>query len=193
MSPRDYDRNLVIVHTPTLQALSDFTTIKSFIAGRAPEIEVFILTNRMRHSVGRKWAGRQRTLVFSPVPIERFSPVRGKVYACRRLGKLEEIRRLAAAGLPVPETILVEPDTRLDPRRWGPFSVVKPIAALQGKGVRLRRTIDVRWTDPGAWPVDDPRFGQAMLAQRFIDTGLFARSHRVLVVFGRAVFSIVSR
>jgi hypothetical protein len=59
--------------------------------------------------------------------------------------------------------------------------------------VRLRRTIDVRWTDPGAWPVDDPRFGQAILAQRFIDTGLFARSHRVLVVFGRAVFSIVSR
>jgi hypothetical protein len=193
MTLQGYHCNLVIVHTPGLQALSDFTTIKSLIAERAPEIEVFILTNRMRHSVTRKWAAGRRTLVFSPVPIERFSPLRGKVYACRRLGKLEEIRRLADAGLPVPDTALVEPDTRLDPRRWGPLSVVKPIAGLQGHGVRLRRTIDVRWTDPRSGPVDDPGFGQARLAQRFIDTGPFSRSHRVLVVFGRCVYSIVSR
>ena len=190
---REYQCNLVIVHTPGLQALSDFTTIKSLIAARAPEIEVFILANGMRHSVTRKWAASRRTLVFSPVPIERFSPLRGKVYACRRLGKLEEIRRLAAAGLPVPDTVQVEPDTRLDPQGWGPFSVVKPIAARQGEGVRLRRTIDVGWTDPWSWPADDPCFGQAILAQRFIDTGPFARSHRVLVVFGRCVYSIVSR
>ena len=32
----DYECNLVIVHTPGLQALSDFTTIKSLMAERAP-------------------------------------------------------------------------------------------------------------------------------------------------------------
>ena len=161
---REYQCNLVIVHTPGLQALSDFTTIKSLIAERAPEIEVFILANGMRHSVARKWAARRRTLVFSPVAIEGFTPIRGKVYACRRLGKLEEFHRLAGAGLPVPETVLIEPHTRLDPARWGPLVVVKPIAQRQGRGVRLRRTSEVRWVDPLSWPGDDLRWGQAMVA-----------------------------
>ena len=181
----DYDCNLVIVHTPSLQALSDFTTIRSLIAARAPEIEVFVVTNGQRHSVTRKRAALRRTLVFSPVPIREFSPLRGKVHACRRLGKLEEVERLASAGLRIPETVLLDPATRLDAVEWGPFTVLKPNGGRQGQGVRLQRTRVVRGIDPNSWPVDDPRHGQPMLAQRFIDTGPFAQSHRVFVVFGR--------
>lgn len=178
---QDYDCNLVIVHTPGLQALSDFTTIKSLMAERAPEIEVFILTNGARHSIFRKWAARRRTLVFSPVPIEGFAPIRGKVYACRRLGKMEENQRMAAAGLRVPVSIRIEPGTRLDPKEWGPFTVLKPVGGRQGKNVRLVRTRDVAWTNTPT------------IAQRFVDTGPKARNHRVTTVFGRPVYSIVSR
>jgi hypothetical protein len=190
---RDYECNLVIVHTPGLQALADFTTIRSLIAARAPEMEVFILANRARNSVSRKSAAGRRTLVFSPVLIEQFSPIRGKVYMCRRLGKLEEIRRLAAAGLRVPETILLEPDTRLDPAVWGPFTVVKPNAGKQGGGVRLRRTHDVRWREPKSLSVDDPHYDQPILAQKFVDTGPLSRSFRVFTVFGRPVYSLASQ
>jgi hypothetical protein len=177
---QDYECNLVIVHTPGLQALSDFTTIRSLIARRAPEIEVFILANGARHSVMRKSAARRRTLIFSPVPIREFSPLRGKVYACRQLGKIEEVRRMSEAGLRVPATVLLGPDTRLDPRRWGPFTVLKPMVGRQGKDVRLVRTRDVRWT------------ASPTIAQLFIDTGPKARNHRVTTVFGRPIFSWVS-
>jgi hypothetical protein len=176
----DAECNLVIVHTPGCQALSDFEAIKSIIAARAPDVEVFILANRARHSVSRKWAARRRTLVFSPVPIEGFSPLRGRVYACRRLGKVEEIRRITDAGLRVPESVMITPGMRLDPDSWGPFAVVKPTEGRQGRDVRLVRTCDVQWT------------GSPTIAQRFIDTGPYARHHRVTTVFGRAVFSMIS-
>ena len=174
---QDHDCNLVIVHTPGLQALSDFTTIKALIAERAPDIEVFIFGNHRRHSVMRKWVAGRRTLVFSPTPITAFSPIRGKVHACRGLGKMEEVRRLAAAGLRVPESILVMPDTRLDPQSWGAFTVLKPTTGRQGRDVRLVRTRDVRWTP------------SPTIAQRFIDTGEKARNYRVTTVFGRPIFS----
>ena len=69
---------------------------------------------------------------------------------------------------------------------------MKPIAQRQGRGVRLRRTSEVRWVDPFSWPAADPRWGQAMLAQRFIDTGPFTENHRVGVVLGRAVFAMAA-
>ena len=188
--PPKYERNLVIVHTPTLQARSDFETIKAKLAERAPDIEVFIVDNGSRNSVARKQAARRPSLVFSPVALHEFRPLRGKVYAGRDLTKIEEYRRLAAAGLPVPETVMLQPDTHLDPQTWGPFTVLKPNVGRQGVGIRLVRTRDVVWRDPFSWPRNDPRFGCQLLAQKFIDTGPSPISYRVMTVFGRVVYSL---
>lgn len=183
------ERNLVIVHSPTLQALSDFLTVKAKLAERAPDIEVFIADNRGRCTVTRRQAARRPSLVFSPIELVVFRPLRGKVYAGRTLTKMEEYERLAGAGLPVPRAVMVEPETRLDPVAWGPFTVLKPNRGRQGRGVRVVRTRDVAWRDPASWPSDDPRFGQPMLAQQFIDTGAFPVSYRVMTVFGRVVYA----
>ncbi len=185
-------RNLVLVHTPTLQARSDFETIKAKLAERAPDIEVFVADNQARNSVTRKQAARRPSLIFSPIALRDFRPLRGKVYAGRALTKMEEYRRLTEAGQPVPETVMLGPDTRLDPQSWGPFTVLKPNVGRQGAGVRLVRTRDVVWRDPFSWPRNDPRFGCQMLAQKFVDTGAPITSHRVHTVFGRIVYSVSS-
>jgi hypothetical protein len=189
-----YERNLVIVHTPRRQQISDFHAIKALLAERAPDIEVFIVENNARHSVTRRQASHRPTLVFSPVQIFEFVPARGRVRApLGRMSKVEEIWRLAAAGLSVPRTELVLPGMGLDPSIWGPFTVLKPNYGYQGRGVRVVRTEDVRWVDPFSRPVDDPCYGQEMVAQAFIDTGPVPESHRVMTIFGRTVYSILSR
>lgn len=189
-APPKYERNLVLVHTPTLQARSDFESIKAKLAERAPDIEVFIADNRARNSVTRKQAARRPSLIFSPVALRDFRPLRGKIYAGRAMTKMEEYRRLADAGLPVPQTLMLQPDTHLDPSTWGPFTVLKPNVGRQGNGVRLVRTRDVVWRDPFSWPRGDPRFGRQMLAQKFVDTGPSLAYHRVHTVFGRITYSV---
>ncbi len=57
----------------------------------------------------------------------------------------------------MPETVVIEPDTRLDESKWGPFTVVKPIKGGRGKGISLKRTKDVRWTDTSLLPEDNFR------------------------------------
>ena len=192
-SPR-YERNLILVHTPNLQAVSDFHGIKDRLAERAPDIEVFIVENYARHSVTRRQAAGRPTLIFSPVKLREFTPLRGRIRdSTGRMPKLDEILHLAAGGVRVPRSALVTPETRLDPAVWGPFTVLKPDPGFQGRGVRLVRTRDVRWVDPQSWPADDPRHGNRILAQAFIDTGPCPAVYRVMTVFGRAVYATLSQ
>lgn len=188
-----YERNLVLVQTWGLQSRDEFEAIAAKITARAPEIEVFVVNNRMSNSVTRRKTARLPTLVFSPIALRSFRPARGKVYAGRALGKLEEIRRMRDGGIAVPEARLVEPGFRLDPETWGPFTVLKPAGGMGGKGVRLMRTGDVGWVDPKSLPLDDARFGVPLIAQRFIDTGEHTTCHKVAVFLGRPIWSTTSR
>jgi hypothetical protein len=188
-----YERNLVLVHTPHLQARTDFEAIKAILGARAPDIEVFVVANDAPNSVSRRRAADRPTLVFSPVALRAFRPARGRVYAGKSHPKSEEYKRLAAAGIRVPECVVLQPHTRLDPATWGPFTILKPNVGAQGGGVRVQRTSGVRWVDPFSWPPGDPRYGRQMLAQRFVDTGACSTSYRVLTVLGARVYCIASR
>jgi glutathione synthase/RimK-type ligase-like ATP-grasp enzyme len=92
----------------------------------------------------------------------------------------------------VPETVVIEPDTRLDESKWGPFTVIKPISGKQGEGISLMRTKDVRWTDTSLLPKDHHRHGKVLLAQRYVNTGPHLKSYRVMTVLGRPVYSRIS-
>ncbi len=188
------ERNLVIVHTPGRQALSDFLGVKQRIADRAPDIETFIVRNGLPNSVSRRQAARRPSIIYSPYPRRGFEPTRGTRFDSLRYSKIEETRRLTIAGLPTPPAVVIEPDTMLDPATWGPLTVVKPNSETeQGRGVSLMRTDDVRWIDTSALPRTDMRHGRKLIAQQFIDTGRYAASHRVMVVFGRAIYSVTSQ
>jgi hypothetical protein len=97
-------RNLLIVHTPNFQDISDWHSVKHRIDEKAPDIEVRIATNGARNSVTRRWQGSRPSLVFSPFVLREYQPNGGTVYACQAFSKLEQIERLARQGSPVPLT-----------------------------------------------------------------------------------------
>jgi hypothetical protein len=127
-----YSLNLIIVHTPGAQDVADFMAVKDLIAERAPEIEVFIVSNDSPQSVMRRKAAGRPTLVFSPHLLRHFRPARGKVYAGTPLTKLRQVRMLEDAGIPVPLAVFLNEDTSFDPAKWGEFVILKPNNGSRG-------------------------------------------------------------
>lgn len=185
--------NLIIIHFPGRQHLSDFTTIREILGRHAPDIEVHILSKGIPIPLAfwRKAAERP-TVLFSPMPIPIPSRVRGLRLIAKKVTKFSEARMLEEAGFPVPFTQMIMPGTVLDERQWGPFAVVKPNMSYRGQGVRLQRTRDVRWIDTNLLPADDPRHDQNLIAQQFIDTGPHALCYRVMTVMAEPVYSVTS-
>ena len=183
-------RNLVLVHSAGWQDVGDFETIKAIIEDAAPDIEVFIASNDIRSSLTRKRAATRPTLVFSPIRLLEFRPDRGKIYQGRPMSKLEEMQRLAAAGLPVPIFEEIRPGATLSVEDFGPFVVVKPSDAFAswGQGIELRRTREVEYRAPGEFPDGHPGRKAPMVAQKFIDCGK-AMTCRVLTLFGATLFT----
>jgi hypothetical protein len=191
--------NLIIFHVPEHQQVSDFETIRDMMRRQAPDIEVHIVTTDAtpaesfwRGSLWQKVAARP-TVFFSPLAIRVPEPIRGARLTSIQVSKWMELRTMARAGIPVPETRIITPDLRLDEASWGPFTVIKPNGGYQGRGVHLVRTRDVRWIDTSTLPKDDPRHGQKLLAQRFIDTGRSSNCYRVFTVLGHHIYCIVSK
>jgi hypothetical protein len=183
----------VLVQTPGLQSREEFEAIAAKVAARADDIEVFVVNNNIPNAVSRRQAARLPTFVFSPVPLKKFRPERGRVRAGYSIRKVEEARMMREGGIAVPDAQILEPDTKLDAESWGSFSVLKPSRGMGGHGVRLTRTRDVRWVDPQSWPRDDARFGVPLIVQKFVDTGEYTTCHKVEVMFGRTIWSTTSR
>lgn len=184
------ERNLVLVHSRGWQDRADFLAIKAHVEKVAPDIAVFIVSNEIRSSVTRKQAAGRPTLIFSPVRLLEFRPLRGTLYAGTPMSKVDEMRALAAAGLPVPRFEVIAPATRLSAADYGPLVVIKPTYALAswGQGVELRRTDTVRYRAPGEFPDWHPGRHAPMVAQQFIDCG-YPMTCRVLTIFGEPIFT----
>jgi hypothetical protein len=188
--------NLILFHTPHRQQLSDFTTVRDILSSKAPDIDVHIVSSDIpvEKDFWRKVASRP-TVMFSPMPepsdLDR--SIRGLRLFANPVTKFDEARMLAAAGFPVPLTQKILPGTALDERLWGPFVVIKPNRSYRGRGVSLMRTRDVRWIDTKQLPFSNPRRGQNLVAQQFIDTGPHAACYRVMTVLGKPVYSVMSK
>lgn len=183
-------RNLFIVSDPRNQDQRDFERIAVLVEEMAPEIRARHLPTQ-RRARGPRWRSLLRpTLTVEMQEGGRFRPLRGALAHCRSRGKIEEYRRLEAAGLPLPEWCVIEPDTRLDPAYWGPHVVEKPSIGGRGANVRLRRTSRVRYRAPEDYPEGHRGRDGPMLAQRFVFTGDRPSAYRVLTCFGRVVMAI---
>jgi hypothetical protein len=186
--------NLVLFHVPGRQAISDFLTVRSIMIGRAPDIEVYVVSagKQIPDGFWKKTAALP-TLLFSPMPIDLPQGIRGTRLIQEGVTKFDEVQLVSGANLPTPETFIIEPETRIDEGRWGPFTIVKPNYGFRGSGIRLMRTRDVRWIDTSALPKNDPRSGRTLLAQRYVDTGPFVASYRVMTVLGRPIYCRISQ
>jgi hypothetical protein len=177
--------NLLIVHTPGAQDVSDWVKVSEMIHARAPDIEVRVANNRSRNSATRKWQVRRPSLVFSPYHLATFQPLGGKVYAGRQYSKLEQYERFKAAGVATPRTVELTSETRLDPAEWGEHVIVKPARQSFGNGVRLIRTAELEQRSPELLTGS----ARTMMAQQFIDTGPRPSQYRVLTLFGCALYA----
>lgn len=185
--------NLVIMHSPGRQQVSDFLTVRHMMLSAAPDIDMHILSEGVAvpEDFWRRLA-EWPTLVFAPVGWSLDAVKRGRKLVGTRLSKLKEAELLSAAGISVPLTKAVTPGIVLDEWLWGPYTVLKPSVGTYGRGIRLVRTRNVRWVDPQSWAPDDPRHGQVELAQQFVDTGTHVTNYRVMTVLGHAVYAMIS-
>jgi hypothetical protein len=181
-------RNLVLVHEPYVQDKADLEAIAHEVRALAPDIEVFIASNDTPSSTTRKWAARRPALVYSPTELRSFQPLRGKVYAGALITKDVQVRRLAEAGLPVPDFALLTDDFELDPDRFGPIVMIKPTGfTSHGSGIEMVETHALagsRWRDYPAIRAGETQF----VVQRFIDTGKYPSHYRILTLFGEPIF-----
>ena len=190
MGPVLTPRSLILVHSEGWQDIRDFQRIKAHVEDIAPDVAVSIASNLLRNSHLRKAAARNPTLIFSPIRLQKFRPVRGRLYVGQPCSKLDEMKALIARGMRVPKFEEITPDTALSEQDYGPYVIVKPSHALAswGIGVELLRTKDVRYRPPSAFPADHPGRLAPMIAQKFIDCGR-AMNCRVLTLFGTPIFT----
>lgn len=190
------ERHLVIVHQPHWQSLDDWRAIAVRARNVDPTTGIIVVGADRENGRMRERAAQLPSLIFSPGPLGRFKPLRGRVYQGRQIRKFEQLQRLAAAGLPVPRTQLLQPGIRLDPKVWGEYTIVKPTdipTSSKGAGIQLMRTERVRYVAPQDYPANHPgRFGP-MMAQQFIDTGDRISAYRVLTLFGEPLYCQLSQ
>jgi hypothetical protein len=187
-SSRAAERHLVMVQQPGWQAIEDWYAIASRVVSQHPTIAVIVVSAIIADEAAAQYAAGKPTLVFAPGPLGRFSPRRGKLYHGRPIHKFEQLRRLDQAGVSVPRSMLLRPDSTPDPAEWGEFVVVKPThigSSSHGKGVTLMRTQRVRYIAPEDYPEGHPGRLGPMLVQQFINTGKRISYYRVLTLFGR--------
>ena len=185
-------RHLVLAYRPGWQSIDDLGAVANHVRDIDPAIATFIVPTTHRNGVTRRNAAERPTLVVSPGPMHVFRPLRGKVYQGWPIAKIEEVRRLEAAGVPVPRTAILTPDLRLDPADWGEFVIVKPTdlrTSSHGLGIQLMRTNRVHHIAPQDYPRGHPGRLGPMMVQQFIDTGERLTTYRVLTLFGEPLYA----
>ena len=161
-----------------------FEEIRQVIAARAPDIDCRIIEDKRWR--GRRWAFATRpTLVFSPVPLRKFRPVRGRIFAGSVMPKSDEYRALDTAGVPVPRWAVLGPHEMPDLSEFPDYVVTKPDRGWRGADVKIKRKGRVRYKAP---PAESPDGDALTLVQEFVYTGPWPVSYRVTSLFGRVLF-----
>ena len=182
-------RNLLIMHSPEAQHISDWETVKRNIGERAPDIEVRIATNGQPNSVTRRWQVTRPSLVFSPLRLIGYLPRGGTIYAGRPMSKFEELGRLIGAGLPVPKMVELTSALVLPPASFGEFVVVKPEFSYRGRGARIVRAEKL----PALFRQLTQGGSDRMIVQRYVenlDEDGRQYEFRVLTMFCRPLYAV---
>jgi hypothetical protein len=176
--------NLALFFHPEKSAASDMETIRDEIRRIDRGIRTFLFPSTREY----RWS-HLRLLGRPTVSIELGRPRGfrfGRMVRLRHLtrGKIGPSAVIRDAGLPIPRYEVITPGLRLDPKEWGPYVVVKPDLGGRGAYVRIQKTGRVRYRGPEELDADDPGRRGARIVQRFIHTGPYPVSFRVLTLFG---------
>ena len=167
------------------------------------ELSAWIATSRCI------WFQRTRTPILCPrkygnvlrlrsalVHAANFVPPRGPIFENRPTEKLEQYKRLCAAGIPTPRTERFEFGKHYDEKEWSEFVILKPLPLTLSsrKGwTRLYRTHRLEHLKAHDLPQDHFLRKGPGLVQTLIDTGSHPTKYRVLSLFGEALYSSMTR
>lgn len=182
-------RALVLVSNPGVNAMSDFLEIAAWIRALDPETAVHVVED-VSGADGASGVPDVPTVTVSPAPLRKLRPRRGRLFQGQHVSKSTEYRALQAAGLPVPRWTRVLPDRAPNLEGFAPYVVTKPDFGAQGADVRIERRDAVCWTPPRT--ARSLNFGgpfNPRLAQEFVYTGPWPRSHRVVTLFGSVLWA----
>jgi hypothetical protein len=183
-------RNAILLISPHHMRDSDFHEIARRARALDPALKAYVAINGRRNRTAR-WAQILRpTLQVELEPVERFPLWRGRKLESVIRPKQVTLGLLRDRGLPVPDFVELAPDTRLDPAQWGDYVVVKPAYGRRGAFVWIHRTERVRHKPRESYPEDHPGRLGPMLAQRFIHTGPWPVSYRVLSFLGEPLIAV---
>ena len=188
--------HLVLAYQPGWQSMADLSSIARLVRVLDSRIGTFIVPATHRNRASRKAAATRPTLVASIGPLTAFRPLRGRIYQGLPIPKFEQLKRLHAAGIPVPLTTVLRPETVLDPAVWGEFVVVKPTdmpSSSHALGINLFRTRRARFVAPMDYPDDHPGRLGPMVVQQYVDTGERLTTYRVLSFFGEPIYAMLMR
>lgn len=146
---------------------------------------VYDLKPQVKHKL---WALGRPTTVISFRMIKNFLPSWATVIQEVYYDKIEELKILESAGLPVPKWRAVFEGQTPELSDFEDFVVVKPAAGACGALVRIMRRNRVRW-----WPLEVEKLrtsNTALIVQEYIHTGPWPTSYRVATVFGEPIYTL---
>jgi hypothetical protein len=188
--PSDKSKTLILINHPRRQKREDFEEIQARIQVLAPEIDVEIVqSDQSADELDENVWQRPCFIVSFGIP-QVFRPKRGMGYCCRPIPKFEQLEMLSRAGIPVPTSAELVFGEMLDERLWGPLVVLKPttLGFMSQGTVFLMRTERVAELAERIFPAGHPARDKPVLVQRFVDTGAWPSFHRVLTLFGEALY-----
>jgi len=183
-------RNAILTISPDHVDERDFRRIARRARELAPDVRAYVAVAGRRNRTARVVQLLRPTLLVEIEPVANLWHLRGRKLGCVPGAKLESLAFLESAGLPVPRFAELTPGLKLDPAEWGPYVVVKPSRGWRGAFVRIQRTARVRYKPPADYADEDQRRMLPMLVQRFVYTGRWPVSYRVLSFLGEPLHAV---
>ncbi|MBI1261561.1 MAG: hypothetical protein GC184_07530 [Rhizobiales bacterium] len=186
--------NLILINRPVAQATQDFMEIGKEIERIAPEIQVIVVHADFDPAKVPEQFWTRPTLTVSFTLPGKFRPRRGKIYHGYPVPKFEQMKKFAAAGIPMPKTLSYPWGRQLKKEVWGDHVILKATALdamSNGDTAFLMRTERVHELAGVVFPDGHPARKAPLLVQQFIDTGEYPSSYRVLTLFGEPILSMI--
>ncbi len=180
-------KNLILVNQSNKQERSDFVEICDSISRLSDDVVPYIVDTKQGEWELASEVSENPTMTVSYLPIRRFNAPRGPVFEGLEVPKSEQYHRLRNDAINVPDWQVIEPGDSFDAEQWGPYVVVKPELGRCGREIKVKRTERVRYRSMDSFPDDHTASRAPMLVQRFVYTGPWASSYRVVTLFGKAL------
>lgn len=186
------EKALVIVPRRGDCYIEDFATIAADIMARDPSVVVRVAHDEADNAPIAAELGGLPALIVGldgTLPLPELS---GRRFVCKHIIKTAQLRQYAEAGIAHPVSAVFQWGQVLDPRRWGPLTVLKPLdPGATSKGLaHLIPTPMVGKLRPQHFAPEHPIHKSPMLIQGFIDTGPYPSHFRVLMLFGEPLYMV---